>query len=71
VLRDTREPLTRPLPQLAPAGRRWLPAPIGLSTAALALLSGLRSRSGAVTPVPPRCSAGGGRHPRTSRVAFR
>ncbi len=34
VLRDTREPLTR----VAPARRRWMPAAIGLSTAALALL---------------------------------
>jgi hypothetical protein len=50
VLRDTREPLTR----VAPARRRWLPAAIGLSTAALALLVWVEVAVWrAVTPVPP------------------
>jgi hypothetical protein len=50
VLRDTREPLT----QIAPARRRWLPAAIGLSTAALALLVWVEVAVWrAVTPVPP------------------
>ena len=54
VLRDTREPLTRPLTQIAPARRRWLPAAIGLSTAALALLVWVEVAVWrAVTPVPP------------------
>jgi len=50
VLRDTREPLTR----VAPARRRWMPAAIGLSTAALALLVWVEVAVWrAVTPVPP------------------
>jgi hypothetical protein len=50
VLRDTREPLTH----VAPARRRWLPAAIGLSTAALALLVWVEVAVWrAVTPVPP------------------
>jgi hypothetical protein len=50
VLRDTREPLTR----IAPARRRWLPAALGLSTAALALLVWVEVAVWrAVTPVPP------------------
>jgi hypothetical protein len=50
VLRDTREPLT----QIAPAPRRWLPAAIGLCTAALALLVWVEVAVWrAVTPVPP------------------
>lgn len=50
VLRDTREPLT----QVTPARRRWLPAAIGLSTAALALLVWVEVAVWrAVTPVPP------------------
>ena len=54
VLRDTREPLTLPLTQIAPARRRWLPAAIGLSTAALALLVWVEVAVWrAVTPVPP------------------
>lgn len=55
VLRDTREPLTPPLTQVAPpARRRWLPAAIGLSTAALALLVWVEVAVWrAVTPVPP------------------
>ena len=54
VLRDTREPLAPPLTQLAPARRRWLPAAIGLSTAALALLVWVEVAVWrAVTPVPP------------------
>ena len=54
VLRDTREPLTRPLTKIASARRRWLPAAIGLSTAALALLVWVEVAVWrAVTPVPP------------------
>jgi hypothetical protein len=54
VLRDTREPLALPLTQIAPARRRWLPAAIGLSTAALALLVWVEVAVWrAVTPVPP------------------
>ncbi|HWP75584.1 MAG TPA: hypothetical protein VNU03_13770 [Methylomirabilota bacterium] len=54
VLRDTREPLTQPLTQIAPARRRWLPAAIGLSTAALALLVWVEVAVWrAVTPLPP------------------
>ena len=54
VLRDTREPLTLPLTQIAPPRRRWLPAAIGLSTAALALLVWVEVAVWrAVTPVPP------------------
>ena len=50
VLRDTREPRTR----VAPARRRWMPAAIGLSTAALALLVWVEVAVWrAVTPVPP------------------
>ncbi len=50
VLRDTREPLTR----VPPARRRWMPAAIGLSTAALALLVWVEVAVWrAVTPVPP------------------
>lgn len=54
VLRDTREPLALPLTQIAPARRRWLPAAIGLSTAALALLVWVEVAVWrAVTPLPP------------------
>ena len=54
VLRDTREPLTLPRTRIAPARRRWLPAAIGLSTAALALLVWVEVAVWrAVTPVPP------------------
>lgn len=54
VLRDTREPLTLPLTRIVPARRRWLPAAIGLSTAALALLVWVEVAVWrAVTPVPP------------------
>jgi hypothetical protein len=59
VLRDTREPATPPrtLPLSRvgqPARRRWLPAAIGLSTAALALLVWVEVAVWrAVTPVPP------------------
>jgi hypothetical protein len=50
VLRDTREPLTR----VAPARRRWLPAAVGLSVAAAALLVWVEVAVWrAVTPVPP------------------
>ena len=50
VLRDTREPLTR----IAPARRRWLPAAVGLSAAAVTLLVWVEVAVWrAVTPVPP------------------
>jgi len=50
VLRDTREPLTR----MAPARRRWLPAAVGFSAAAVALLVWVEVAVWrAVTPVPP------------------
>jgi hypothetical protein len=50
VLRDTREPVTR----VASAGRRWLPAAVGLSVAAVSLLVWVEIAVWrAVTPVPP------------------
>ena len=49
VLRETREPLT----QVTPARRRWIPAAVGLSMAALALLVWVEVVVWrAVTPVP-------------------
>jgi hypothetical protein len=49
VLRETREPLT----QVMPARRRWIPAAVGLSMAALALLVWVEVVVWrAVTPVP-------------------
>jgi hypothetical protein len=50
VLRDTREPVTR----VASARRRWLPAAVGLSVAAVSLLVWVEIAVWrAVTPVPP------------------
>lgn len=50
VLRDTREPVTR----VAPRRRRWLPAAVGLSVAAVTLLVWVEIAVWrAVTPVPP------------------
>jgi len=49
VLRETREPLTH----VAPVRRRWIPAAVGLSVAALALLVWVEVAVWrAVTPVP-------------------
>jgi hypothetical protein len=49
VLRDSREPLVR----VARTRRRWLPAAVGLSAAAVALLWVEVAVWRAVTPVPP------------------
>jgi len=54
VLRDSREPQPRPVS----APRRWLPAAVGLATAALALLVWVEVAVWrAVTPVPPTMQA--------------